>query len=145
MQFRPSETLEKRKTRVNGRLGNLWALLVERQEQHFLAVGRYFQGVMTHQTEPEATDEAPDRLDDMPIEREGVPVVSWRQFAPELAGIKTPMALRIGTYGAPGGWDGWWAEVRFRVRGQLYSRAKGYGPKAAEFTHAWRLVEDAEP
>ena len=116
---------------VDARLTTLWPHIVARQEAFFAAHGRYFQGLRTHATIPANGDETPPDLTTNPHDQPETWAGAGYAF-----GATLPMRIAVDTYAGPLG-AGWVARVWVRAAAVVWTRARGVGPHAAEYTTGW--------
>lgn len=126
-------TLPQIRTKVDNWLAARWPSLVTLQESYLIAHGHYFQGLITHTTEPtDDVDTAPNRLSIKPTDQ----VERWGDFT--VLPATMPAALVIDIYDGPFG-SGWVATVFVRVLGNVYTRTQQVGTEAWR-NSAWAMV-----
>lgn len=126
-------TLAQIRTKVDNWLTARWPTLVNLQETYFTNHGRYFQGLITHTTEPaDDIDSPPNRLLVKPTDQ----IEHWGDFTTLPATM--PAALVIDVYNGPHG-SGWQATVFVRVLDNVYMRTQQVGAETWR-NSTWRQV-----
>lgn len=126
-------TLAQIRTKVDNWLAARWPTLVNLQETYFANHQRYFQGLITHSTEPtDDVDTPPNRLSVRPTDQ----IERWGDFTTLPATM--PAALVIDVYNGPFG-SGWCATVYVRVLGIVYTRTQQVGNETWR-NSAWQQV-----
>lgn len=127
-------TLNEIRDMIDTRLTALWPHIVARQTTFFANRGKYFQGVVTPAQLPADGEERAPDLALHPHDQ----AQTWANANFNL-GATLPMRLALDTYSGPHA-AGWIARVWVRVAGRTWTRARGVGPHADEYTHSWREV-----
>lgn len=109
------------------------AAIIDRQEEHKLKTGRYFQGLRTHRQTPR-TNTYPDAWYDHPSDQGH----QWRHLK-AMNFEAMPFSVKIDTYSGVTG-SGWVACYRALIDDVEMERCSGWGPELRDTD--WSAVND---
>lgn len=115
-------TLQEIRDQVDAKLATLWNAIQNKQDNYFLAHGRYWQGLRTHTVIPaDGNTVLPDIGAKTPTDQ----IDPWPNA---IINSTFPMALQIDCYDGPLG-QGYEATVFVTVLNNLYIRSAQVGPE----------------
>ena len=127
-------TLNEIRDAIDARLASLWPHIAARQNTYFANHGKYFQGIITPGALPADGQEITPDLTLRPHDQ----TQTWANANFNL-GVTIPMRIALDTYAGPLG-PGWVGRVWVRVQGRTWTRARGVGPHAGDYTRAWQEI-----